>query len=232
MEKEYFVLYTPDEMNKAYSLINQDFSQEEIMKILMGEDDIAKQAALIHLEKINSNSQAEILVSLLTGQHGPIREICSAKINEFMQNDSMRTFFGGEKIKKILLDALNDIIPTVARNILEILKYSPDKEEICSALMDRIIALKDSQEEIETLSNHEITKRVFKLYWYMEALAEIAEEIEDLNKLEQIIEFTYQDENYTIREKSSKILSKIGGFEKYKSILKEDKNPYVFFYLK
>ena len=232
MEKEYFVLYTPQEMNRAYSLLSENFTDEEIINILINGDDIDRQAALLHLDRITSQAQAEILLSLLTGQHGPVREICSARINDFMHDEAMRKYFCGEKTLKILLDALNDIIPTVVRNILEVTKFLPEKKVFCKALTDRILALKDCQEEMEVLSNHEISKRTFKLYWYLEALAELTDEIDDKEKLEQIMEFVYQDENYTIREKAAKILSRIDGFEKYKTVLSQDKNPYVFFNLK
>ena len=232
MEKEYFVLYTPEEMNKAYNLMSENYSSEQIMDILSADsDDISRQVCLIKLDKISSKRHADILISLLTGQHGPIREICSSKINDFMKNEETRQFFIGEETQKILLDALNDIIPTVARNILEVIKYLPESKAFCSALMQRIIDLKDYQDE-ENLSSHEITKKTFKLYWYMEALSEITDEITDMEKLKEIIEFTYRDENYTIREKSAKILSRITGLEEYKEVLKQDENPYVFFYLK
>ncbi|MCR5260789.1 MAG: hypothetical protein K6C94_03015 [Candidatus Gastranaerophilales bacterium] len=232
MEKEYFVLYTPQEMNKAYSLLSETITDEEITNLLINGDDIDRQAALLHLNKISSKQQADILLSLLTGQHGPVREICSAKINEFLRTEDMRKYFYGDKTLQILLNSLNDIIPTVVRNILEVIRFLPEKKVFCDLLLDRILALRDCQEEMEVLSNHEITKRTFKLYWYMEALAEITGETEDLSKLEQIIEFTYQDENYTIREKAAKILAGIDGFERYKEVLSKDKNPYVFFYFK
>lgn len=232
MEKEYFVLYTPHEMNKAYDLMENNFSTEEILEFLKGDDDILKQVALIQLKEISSHEQAESLVSVLTGQHGPVREICSAKISEFLGKEELRQYFSGEYIRKILLDALNDIIPTVARNIIKNIKYVPSCELLCEELMDRIIDLKDYNEDTAALSNHEIIKKTFKLYWYLEALTEFVDTICDNQKFTNIIQSSYNHDDYTIREKTSKILSKTDGFDEYKKFLKEDTNPYVFSYLK
>lgn len=91
----------------------------------------------------------------------------------------------------------------------------------------------DNYVEDETLlSNHEIIKKTFKLYWYLETLAEFAKEVENNEKFVKIIEKTYNHEDYTIREKISKILSKVNGFAEYKEMLKNDTNPYVSAILK
>lgn len=231
MEKEYFVLYTPNDMNKAYELMESDFSTEEILDFLIGNDDILKQVSLIKLKDINSQIQAECLVSVLTGQHGPVREICSAKINEFLKQKEKRQYFAGENIRKILLDALNDIIPTVVRNIINVIKYLPSNDLFCEELMDRIIDLKNYKEDSTALSNHEIIKKTFKLYWYLEALNEFTEITNKSEKMKEIIENNYNHEDYTIREKIAKILSKTNDYNEYKSILQKDSNPYVFSYL-
>ena len=66
----------------------------------------------------------------------------------------------------------------------------------------------------------------------METLAEFAKETEENEKFAKIIEKTYNHEDYTIREKVSKILSKVNNFAEYKEILKNDTNPYVSAILK
>ncbi len=232
MAKEYFVLYTPEDMNKAYSLMERDFSREEIFDALSNEDDIKKQVSLIKLDGIFSKIEADKLVSILTGQHGPVREICSARINEFLKNEDVRKYFSGSKVREIFLNALNDIIPTVARNILEVIKFLPEQDIVQNALFDRILELDNYVEDETLLSNHEIIKKTFKLYWYLETLAEFAKEVENNEKFAKIIEKTYNHEDYTIREKISKILSKVNGFAEYKEMLKNDTNPYVSALLK
>lgn len=232
MEKEYFVLYSPEDMNKAYSLMECEFPRDEIFAALNGEDDIKKQIALIKLDGVKSVDEAKMLTSVLTGQHGPVREICSFRINEFLKDENEREYFCGSDLREIFLNALNDIIPTVARNILEVIKFLPEQEIVQEALLDRILTLDDYVEDETLLSNHEIIKKTFKLYWYLETLAEFAKEVEYREKFAKVIEKSYNHEDYTIREKVSKILSKVNDFAEYKNMLKNDTNPYVSTILK
>ncbi|MGN0014446.1 MAG: hypothetical protein ACI37T_03410 [Candidatus Gastranaerophilaceae bacterium] len=227
-EKDYFVLYTPDDMLKAYELLSENFSKNEIFEVLNSSDDIKKQVCLIKLQSISCQEDADILVSVLTGQHGPVREICSFKINEFLKREEYRCFFSGDKTREILLNGLNDIIPTVARNIIEVIKLVPNQEKIRYEIEKRILSLDEEDIIDDNLSNHEITKKTFKLYWYLEALSEIAQECQDDEMFLKIIQTTYKHEDYTIREKVAKILSCISGFEGIRNELKADVNPYVF----
>lgn len=209
-----------------------EFPRDEIFAALSGEDDIKKQIALIKLDGVKSVDEAKMLTSVLTGQHGPVREICSFRINEFLKDENEREYFCGSDLREIFLNALNDIIPTVARNILEVIKFLPEQEIVQEALLDRILALDDYVEDETLLSNHEIIKKTFKLYWYLETLAEFAKEVEYREKFAKVIEKSYNHEDYTIREKVSKILSKVNDFAEYKDMLKNDTNPYVSTILK
>lgn len=209
-----------------------EFPRDEIFAALSGEDDIKKQIALIKLDGVKSVDEAKMLTSVLTGQHGPVREICSFRINEFLKDENEREYFCGADLREIFLNALNDIIPTVARNILEVIKFLPEQEIVQETLLDRILALDDYVEDETLLSNHEIIKKTFKLYWYLETLAEFAKEVEYREKFAKVIEKSYNHEDYTIREKVSKILSKVNDFAEYKNMLKNDTNPYVSTILK
>lgn len=232
MKKEYFVLYTPDCMNKAFDLLNKDISGAGIFSALKTDDDILKQVCLLKLNKVSDNNEAELLVSVLTGQHGPVREICSAKINQFMKCDDFRGYFSGNIIRQTVLNALNDIIPTVARNITEVIKFFPEKDILIEELLLRIVdVINTDEDKIESMSNHEIIKKTFKLYWYLEALAEFTGECEQDIKFRYIIEKTYLNEDYTIREKVAKILSETTHFSSFIDTLKSDANPYVYSYL-
>ena len=227
MTKEYFVLYTPEDMNKAYELFSKEFSRAEIFDVLKSSDDIKKQVCLLKLDDLTSTEEAEILVSVLTGQHGPVREICSAKINEFVKNEEYRNFFDNERLSGIILDALNDIIPTVARNISEVINLFPQKDYLRKRLMDRILEVENCPLEEMPSGNHEITRTNFKLYWYLDALAFMVDENDNSETLSEIIRNSYTHEDYTIREKVANILSKLKGFQQYKDSLKNDENPYV-----
>ena len=219
-------------MNKAYNLMEKDYTNFEIFTVLSGDDDIEKQVCLIKLEKLSSQEDANKLISVLTGQHGPVREICSAKINQFLKNNEYQDYFKGENIREICLNALNDIIPTVARNILEVISLLPEKKIVSDSLLNRILKLREYKDDEELLSNHEIVKKTFKLYWYLEALYEFSDIIQENEKINDVIKFVYNHDDYTIREKVAKLLSKMIGFEEYKEILKNDENPYVFSFLK
>lgn len=209
-----------------------EFPRDEIFAALSGDDDIKKQIALIKLDGVKSVDEAKMLTSVLTGQHGPVREICSFRINDFLKDENEREYFCGADLREIFLNALNDIIPTVARNILEVIKFLPEQEIVQEALLDRILTLDDYVEDETLLSNHEIIKKTFKLYWYLETLAEFAKEVEYREKFAKVIEKSYNHEDYTIREKVSKILSKVNDFAEYKDMLKNDTNPYVSTILK
>ena len=209
-----------------------EFPRDEIFAALSGDDDIKKQIALIKLDGVKSVDEAKMLTSVLTGQHGPVREICSFRINDFLKDENEREYFCGADLREIFLNALNDIIPTVARNILEVIKFLPEQEIVQEALLDRILTLDDYVEDETLLSNHEIIKKTFKLYWYLETLAEFAKEVEYREKFAKVIEKSYNHEDYTIREKVSKILSKVNDFAEYKDMLKNDTNRYVSTILK
>ena len=234
-EKDYFVLYTPDVLEKTYELLQKDFSRNEIFDAINSVDDTFKQAALFQLKTIENSEEAESLVSVLTGQSGPVREVCSFRINEFLSDKKYQVFFDSEEITEKLLNALNDIIPSVARNIINVISYIPNKEKFMSKLIRRILDIDLDEENSVTLSNHEISKNTFKLYWYMEALSELLadETLEyDEKSINEILKKTYTFNDYTIREKAAKLLSRIKGFDEYKIILKNDTNPYVYHYFK
>ena len=76
---------------------------------------------------------------------------------------------------------------------------------------------------------YKINKEVFKLYWYLETIYEFLEFINP-EILAGILKETKNIQEYTIREKTAKILSKIKNnpeLSYIKSELKNDRNYYV-----
>ncbi len=229
MKKDYFVLYTPQNMLKAYQLFDVDFSKEEIFKNLKADDDITKQVCLFKLNSVETLQEAQDLTYVLTGQHGPVREICSFKINEFLKNENYRKYFTGKKIQQIILNGIKDIIPTVARNLIEVLYLLPQKNELTDEIKKRILEIVDVQNNINfNLSHHDYIKNTFNLYWYLEALSELVDTNINDEMFKLIIKKIYNHNDYTIREKIAKILAKVDGFDTIKEYLRNDTNPYIF----
>lgn len=76
---------------------------------------------------------------------------------------------------------------------------------------------------------YKVNKEIFKLYWYLETIYEFSEFI-PAETLVEILSKTKSINEYTIREKTAKILTK--DFQndellKIKKELKQDKNYYV-----
>ena len=76
---------------------------------------------------------------------------------------------------------------------------------------------------------YKVNKEVFKLYWCLETVYEFAESM-DFDTLKNIILLSKDIDEYTIREKAAKILTKNfkdTDLENARLALKNDKNYYV-----
>ena len=68
---------------QALKLYETEYSHDELIRLLQNGNIVQKQIAALRLDGINSKSDADILISNLTGQDGKIREAVSLKLNEF-----------------------------------------------------------------------------------------------------------------------------------------------------
>lgn len=78
-------------------------------------------------------------------------------------------------------------------------------------------------------ANIKVNKEIFKLYWYLETIYEFSELIDE-ETLKELLIKTKDINEYTIREKTAKILTKNFNNDtllKIKEELKQDKNYYV-----
>ena len=132
-----------------------------------------------------------------------------------------------------MLDGLMDINGNVCRNILEI-----DNEKFNKYLADNLIQrINLILEDISKLDiddkQYVISKRNFQLYWALESLFKI-KNLMDFNEIKEILYKTSVFEDYTIREKTAKIVSYYSNddAEKIKNILKNDENYFVKRYIK
>ncbi|HNW26348.1 MAG TPA: hypothetical protein PLG15_02650 [Candidatus Gastranaerophilaceae bacterium] len=224
-----------ENFNNSLNTIPQNHSYEELLELLKSGGVSQRQLAALELEEIKSKNDAKILVSNLIGQDGKIREAVSFKINEFVKNKNYIQFFIDENIFKKLLQGIMDINGNVCRNIVscELFLNKDFRGFLCKNLpkkIDEILILIKNLNKDE--KQYKISKRNFQLYWSLEALFEIIEEI-DLEKIKKILFETAEFKDYTIREKTAKILTRINSpfFVKLKEKLKNDENYYVKRYL-
>lgn len=219
-----------DDFNTALNIYENEYSHEDLIEFLKSGSVAQKQAAALKLDKINSKKDAQILIANLTGCDGKIREAISFRLREFIPQNP--EFF--LDTQNTMLEAIIDINGNICRNtitaISSLKKYSQFTTEFCGKLIEKT---KISIAKVKSFGiqdgKYKINKEVFKLYWYLETISEFLEFI-NINILKKIIEETKEIKDYTIREKTAKILSKINDDEdllKLKQELKNDQNYYV-----
>lgn len=220
--------------NMALTLMDKQFSRSELIELLKTGNIAERQAAALRLDKIESKSDADVLISNLTGQDGKIREAVSLRIKEFTANPELLAFFENTKSYDVFLDAIVDINANICRNIISAVsnfKNNPEfSKYFCTKLADRTLALLDIIKDFDFQDGkYKVNKEVFKLYWCLETIYHFKDRM-DFSKLKRILLIAKNIGEYTIREKSAKILSL--DFDDAELIsareeLKNDKNYYV-----
>lgn len=224
------------DFNAAINMCSQSHEYEQLMALLNSDKIVEKQLATLELNEVRSKDDAMTLVSNLVGQDGKIREAVAFKINDLVQNPLYSEFFIDEKVFDIFLQGLMDINGNVCRQIGS--KWNGEcgrKFELylCKKLPESIRKILIEIEKIDQQSRqYVISKRNFQLYWCLEALYNIVENI-NLNEVQDILFKTGTFYDYTIREKTARILAKIDNseFKEMKTKLKNDENYYVRRYL-
>lgn len=214
---------------RACELCEKDFSYQELFDFLRNGTDDEKQICILKIPRINSQQDADLLLFHLTNQHGTVREAAAEKINELMKNgcpDFFQTDFAREKF----LPAINDVNPNICRFIIEILPLMKEhqKKKFLDELYDWTLKVSDEAKKLNVRNrSHVYTKKIFNLYWCLETISAIAEKPSE--KLGKIIEETFDSEEYTIREKTAKILKKVNAkqYAHFFKILQNDENFYV-----
>ena len=225
--------YYPDldtNFKEAVNLFEKETSHEELLEFLKNGNIVEKQIAALKIDTLNSFDEALILTDNLTGQDGKIREAVSLKINELKDSP----YLYQTKIYDKFLDAIIDINGNICRNIISTIDTMKSDNEFCKYFSDKLLGM--TNELIEKVKvfdfqdgKYKVNKEVFKLYWCLEGLYHIAENT-DIKALKNILFQTKNINEYTIREKTAKILSK--NFEdaemlKMRAELKSDTNYYV-----
>lgn len=223
-----------ENFEKAYNIIKQPQPHPVLIHMLETGNIPERQAAALKLENLTSKREAEALLSNLTGQDGKIREAVSAKIKEFSYDNSLRLLFNPCANVGKFLDAIVDINGNICRNIICAVKNFKNDKEFCNLFINELVKRTfDLANQVKDFKfeegKYKINKEVFKLYWYLETIYEFFNLIKD-EDLIKIIAITKNIEEYTIREKSAKILTnnlKNDKLKEFKKELQGDKNYYV-----
>ncbi len=223
-----------ENFNTAYELLRNNQNHNELIDMLKNGNIVQKQLAALKLDTLNNEKEAIILLDNLTGQDGKVREAVSLKIAEFMKNSKMRNFFCADKKFSVFLDAIIDINGNICRNIISaITNLKTDKnfyDVFCPELLKRTYNLANIIKDFDFQEGkYKVNKEVFKLYWYLETIYHFAE-VSDISEIKKILNITKSINEYTIREKTAKILTtdfKDSDLLKIKELLKNDTNYYV-----
>ncbi len=213
-----------EDFNTALNIYENDYSHEDLINFLKNGNVAEKQASVLKLEKLSSSDDAVILMQNLTGCDGKIREAVSFRLPEFVsKNPEYFTDF-----VDIFLEAIIDINGNICRNTIASLEYLKNDEkfclDFCEKLASKTLELVKIVKKFDPQDGkYKVNKEIFKLYWYLETIYHFSEFID----IKEIILETKDITDYTIREKTAKILSKFDDFEEFKQELKQDKNYYV-----
>ncbi len=226
-------------IERALEIIQKPYEKNEILSLLENGDEFEKPVAIMSLESLCNKKEADLLINNLTGCDGRIREASALKISEFLKNSEIAPYFFDERSLETILNGIMDINPNVGRALIDGIKEcQPLQKLILPKLIDRILniieklkALSDTpyaDNKLKNTKNHAKNKIVFNLYWALEALYYTDFNNFTQEKLLDILNFTSGYIDYTIREKTAKILSKMN--EQPSDLLqklKNDKNFYV-----
>ncbi len=219
---------------QALKFCQKEYNHQELIELLQNGNIVQKQIAALKLDSINSDNDAQILVNNLTGQDGKIREAVSFRINEFMNDEKYINFFQKPYNYKIFLDAITDINANICRNIISAISNLKNNEDFCKifcpALQDLTLKLLNVVEKFDFQEGkYKVNKEAFKLYWSLETIYVFWDKL-DFSVLKDIIVRSSKIGEYTIREKSAKILTRSFKDDELlmiKKILKNDPNYYV-----
>lgn len=223
-----------ENFKQALNLCENNYSHSELLELLQSGNIVQKQLSALKLETINSQNEAQILVSNLVGQDGKIREAVSLRLNEFMSNPKTLGYFETPENYQIFLAAIIDINGNICRNVIGAISHLKNNENFCNQFCQELVILtKDLLGKIEKddffEGKYKVNKEVFKLYWCLETIYVFWDKIK-FEDLKEIILRTKDIQEYTIREKAAKILTR--NFSdpellKAKEALKNDSNYYV-----
>lgn len=223
-----------ENFNTALKLVEKDLPRQELFEMLKNGNIVEKQIAALRIDAVCSQDEADILINNLTGQDGKIREAVSMKINEFMSNPDCLQFFETTQSYDVFLEAIIDINANICRNVISAISNLKQNPAFCKyftqKLTDKTLALLEIIKDFDFQEGkYKVNKEIFKLYWCLETIYEFSESM-DFLALKEILLTAKNIQEYTIREKAAKILTKNFSdpdLQNARLQLKNDKNYYV-----
>lgn len=223
-----------ENFKQALKFYETNYSHQQLIDMLKHGNVVQKQIAALRLDAITSKSDAKILTDNLTGQDGKIREAVSLKLKEFMADSTLIKYFKHSDCYKKFLDAIIDINGNICRNIISAVSNLKNDENFCSIFCPKLLnltsKLTDTVSQFDfTDGKYKVNKEAFKLYWCLETIY-VFFDCFNIEELKPILMKTKNIGEYTIREKTAKILT--NNFEdkdlsQIKAELKNDSNYYV-----
>lgn len=137
-------------------------------------------------------------------------------------------FFRTEKILLAFLDAVIDINPNICRHIIEILPFIENKKFFFKNLIKRALEIiEDAKTMNRRKSGYIYSRKVFKIFWYLEAVAGLGY-FEDEKAILELINRTFDFDDYTIREKCAGLVAVFPKTpQNLRNALKNDENYFV-----
>ena len=217
----------------ASKLLEQDFTQNELITMLKFGNIPEKQIAALKLATVNNLEEAKVLMDNLTGCDGKIREAVALKINQLvLQNENLIPYFTEQEFSPFE-DATIDINANICRLTIDTVAILKKDKCFSKNYIKKILFfIQETFLELDKFifrdKKYIINKQLFKLYWCLEALKLFVDDI-SLDILIPILERASKEKEYTIREKVAQILVLLNNekTDMLKQILKNDENYYV-----
>ncbi len=174
---------------------------------------------VLDVEEIKNQREADIIVNYLTNNPTPLREAVAYKLENLVMK--YPDYFKNEAALDKFLNAISDINPNVSRLMCSLIENNSFLSgmltcKIIKKIEDLIQKIKNYeiktgdffQNKVKNKKNHTKNKLLFSLYWYLEALC-YCNTSEYKEKLLKILSYTINICDYTIREKTAKLLNKL-----------------------
>jgi len=190
-------------------------TEKELFEFLNNSDEILQQIALLKLDKISNQNEAEQIVDTLTEHSSETREYCAFLINKLMKTEFNRQYFTGNLILEKFSKAIYDVNPKVCRKIIEVLPFYKNLEQLYPMILKNSFELISELKEKNKNKNYQYNTKSFHLYWHIFSLGyliniKLFENYKEdlINLLELLFEFR----EYTIREKGAYLIKKLAEF--------------------